>query len=721
MYKSKVCPICNTTFVPKSSRQKYCNREITRNCAICGKPFQSTCSQTYSKCCSKECTIKYAHQQSAASYSNIIKTCVLCGKEFTPKNNTQVVCADTHFRKCAVCGKQFQIKWRSGMNLSEIAKTCSTACKTKLGFVNGNPFAKPECREKAKQTMIAKYGVEHPMYSDEIKARLDKTNQERYGAKRFTQTPEYIDKSIETNRERYGSDWAMQSPEIQKKAEDTLFEHYGITNPMQSDEFKNKIVETYRTNTGYDHPANNPEVQEKTKQTNLSKYGVEYALQNPEIKSKMQQSNIDRWGGLGKGSPVVAEKIKATNLEKYGYENPASSPQVQEKIANTMFKKYGVNHPNETWDYRQSVMTDPSKINDWKAFLDDPERYIEQHFDHKPNYHELVDALGVNDTTVHTHLARLGKTDLVQYTVSYAELEIVDVLKTIDPNMNIIQHNRDVIKPYEIDIYLPEYHLGIEVDPTLTHNSSFGAYQRDPKTPSYHRMKTDLCEQHGVLLFHIFGYEWSHKKEIIISMLRNLTGNNTSRVYARNCGIREVSGADAFEFLQANHRQGGVHSKIRYGLYYNDELVSLMTFGKMRNTLGLGNEDLSDCWELVRFCNKLNTSVVGGASKLFKHFIKAYSPDRIRSFSDRAHTKGGLYSSLGFISVNRNSESYVWVNLKDNKAYNRVSTQKRHLRSFFKDDTIDLNQTEKQIMESHGYAQVYDSGTITWEWNKLNS
>jgi hypothetical protein len=147
-----------------------------------------------------------------------------------------------------------------------------------------------------------------------------------------------------------------------------------------------------------------------------------------------------------------------------------------------------------------------------------------------------------------------------------------------------------------------------------------------------------------------------------------------------------------------------------------------MTFGKMRNTLGLGDEDLSDCWELVRFCNKINTTVVGGASRLFRYFIKNNNPNRIRSFSDRAHTKGNLYQTLGFTQVNKNSESYVWVNLSNNVAYNRVSTQKYKLKSFFNDDTIDLNLTEREIMEYHGYARVYDSGTITWEWvSSLNS
>ena len=717
MYKDKNCIICGVLFTPTSSTQKCCNRKIVQTCAICGKSFDTICKLSSPKCCSPECTKIYAKQQAVISHMKNTRICILCGKPFAPVNNTQRVCMDTHYRNCVICGKQFEILRNKIRNLDEIAKTCSPECKTKASFANGNPFSRIECREKAKQTMKDRYGVEHPMHSEAIKAKVDDTNQNRYGAKRFVQTDAYIDKAVATNQEKYGTDWARQNPDIQKKSEDTLYEHFGITNPMQSDEFKSKIKETYKERTGYDSPMHNPDVLQKLKDTYLDKYGVENPMQDPKIRAKATDTMLDRYGVPNAlQSETIKAKVRETNKIRYGYDVPAKSPVVQAKIADTMMKRHGVAHYNESWEYRESVMTDPSKLNEWKAFLENPEEYINTHFDHKPNFKELEDMLGVNDSSIGSHLARQGKLDLLQYTLSYAENELVDILKSIKPDIQINRHNRSIIAPYEIDVYLPEYHIGIEMNPTSTHNSSFGTHNNRPTPPSYHKMKTNMCEEKGVFLFHIFGYEWSHKKPIIISMLRNLIGCNTEKVYARQCEIREVPGKVAFEFLQANHRQGGVHSKIRYGLYYKDELVSLMTFGKLRNTMGLGNEDLSDCWELVRFCNRLDTSVIGGASRLFKHFIRAYNPERIRSFSDRSHTRGTMYVTLGFVEINRSSEQYVWVNTDNNKAYNRVNAQKHNLKKFFHDDTIDLTKTEREIMESHGYAQVYDSGTITWEW-----
>lgn len=717
MRKTKICPNCTTEFMPQSSRQKYCNRDVLRTCVICGAEFNSTCSKSFSKCCSKSCTNKYAHQQSVASYQSVSKQCILCGKDFTPRNNTQVVCDNPHFRECSICSKSFTLQYKRGTNIDDLPKTCSKECATKLKFKYGNPFSNTESRVKAQSTMQERYGVSHPMQSQIIRDKVDATMQERYGVRRYTQTEEYKDKAKATNQTKYATDWAIQSKEVQEKAKATLVSNYGVESPMQSDIIKQRVVDSYHANTGYNYPAQNPDVQEKTKRTNLARYGVEYALQNKSIRTKQNSTMVERYG-VASAMQVSEFKCKAqsTNLAKYGYINPAQSPDVQTKISDTMLGRYGVHRYAELWEYRKDLMIDSSKLEDWQLFTTNPESYIMTKFDHKPTYSELSECLGVTTSSIQAFLSRHDKLDLVKYTLSSVENAIVDILLQINPDLRIERHNRKLISPYELDIYLPDYDLALEINPTSTHNSTFGAYGSQPKSPIYHKQKSVKCESKGVFLFHIFGYEWTHKREVIISMLRNLIGCNIHKLYARKCDIREVPAKEAYTFLSHNHRQGGVHSAIRYGLYYDGELVSLMTFGKMRNTLGIGKEDLSDCWELVRFCNKLDTSVVGAASKLFKHFVRAHTPSRVRSFSDRAHTKGNLYATLGFNQINVSRPGYVWVNLDTDIAYNRVHAQKHNIKKFLGDDLVDLTKSERQIMEEHGFVQVYDSGTITWEW-----
>lgn len=352
-------------------------------------------------------------------------------------------------------------------------------------------------------------------------------------------------------------------------------------------------------------------------------------------------------------------------------------------------------------------------------FSMNPAKWIRDNYgDEHPTYFQLCSRLNRPHSTIQQCIDRNKCSHLITKYVSTMEQAIVSFIQEQLPEVIINHNDRNIIKPKELDIYLPQLKLAIECNPTYTHNSSIGAHGELPLSSGYHKMKSDKCEQAGVFLFHIFGYEWTHKKSIIESMIRNLLGKNDKKIYARRCEVREVDAPTAYMFLENNHRQGGVHSKVRLGLYHEGTLVSLMTFGKMRRTIGTGKDSLDDCWELVRFCNILNTSVIGGASKLFSYFNKHYQPERIRSFSDRAHTRGGLYAKLGFNEVARSDCNYVWVDVKTDKAYHRVNAQKQNIKKFLHDDNIDLSKSEREIMTEHGFVRVYDSGTITWEWRK---
>ena len=370
------------------------------------------------------------------------------------------------------------------------------------------------------------------------------------------------------------------------------------------------------------------------------------------------------------------------------------------------------------------MVVNPNNLDFLIQFETDPVRFIQDNYAEAPTLQKLMQDLGVSSETVSRTLNRFDCKDLVAYYVSTMETDVISVLKDIDPSICIKQHDRSIISPYEIDIFLPDYNIGIECNPTATHNSSkpfMGV--GDITLPGYHLMKTKMCEERGIFLFHIFGYEWTHKREILVSMLQNILGKNTNRLYARNLQVLPVDSKSSRKFLNQNHRQGYTYAKYNYGLYTKDgELVSLMTFGNMRKTIGAVESSTCGSYELVRFCSKLNTTVVGGASKLLAYFIKEVSPKEIRSFSDRAHTKGNLYEVLGFEKSHCSKPGYVWVEENTDVPYHRINAQKRNIKKFLQDDSIDINnQTERQIMESHGFVQVFDCGTILWVMNLQNN
>ena len=217
-----------------------------------------------------------------------------------------------------------------------------------------------------------------------------------------------------------------------------------------------------------------------------------------------------------------------------------------------------------------------------------------------------------------------------------------------------------------------------------------------------------MCESKGIHLIHIFEDEWVNNKDIVKSRLKNLFKLTDNKVYGRKCIIKEVNTKDKTKFLNDNHIQGTIGSKVNLGLYYNDDLVSIMTFGKGRVVMnGVKNE-----WELLRFCNKINHSVIGGASKLFKHFIKNYNPNQLISYADRRWSQGNLYNQLGFNKTHNSTPNYFYV--VNNEREHRFKYRKNLL----VESGFDIKKTEREIMYDRGIYRIYDCGNLVYIYNK---
>ena len=286
---------------------------------------------------------------------------------------------------------------------------------------------------------------------------------------------------------------------------------------------------------------------------------------------------------------------------------------------------------------------------------------------------------------------------------SKIENDIFNFIYSIDNTF--IKNDRSILNGIEIDIYSPERKIGFEINGLYWHCEKF-------KNKNSLLFKTEECLNIGIRLIHIFEDEWINKKEIVKSRIINILNKTPHKIYARKCEIKEIFDSKiSSDFLNANHIQGNVGSKHKIGLFYNNELVSLMTFGKLRKNLGsIGNE--TD-YELIRFCNKLNTNVVGGASKLFNFFIKKYNPKIIISYSDRRWNNGNLYEKLGFKFIRYSKPNYFY--LKDKKRYNRFNLRKDVLVTYY---NCPINMTEKQFCFNNGWYRIYDCGTKVYKWKQ---
>ena len=283
----------------------------------------------------------------------------------------------------------------------------------------------------------------------------------------------------------------------------------------------------------------------------------------------------------------------------------------------------------------------------------------------------------------------------------------IELFQFIESNYNseILIKDKSLIDK-ELDIYLPQLNIAFEFNGLWWHNEL-------NKTENFHLEKTELCHNKNVQLFHIWEDDWLYKKEIVKSMILNRLGKIQNKIYARKCEIKQIKNPKLIrDFLNNNHIQGYTTSKINIGLYYNNDLVSLMTFGKKR--IVMSHKNVNNEWELNRFCNKVNTNIIGGASKLFKYFIENYNPIEIITYANRSYSIGKLYYKLGFEYIHKTKPNYYYV----------VDKIRKHRFSFRKNFLIrkgfDPKKTEHEIMLERKIYRIYDSGQLKFIWKNKN-
>ena len=284
------------------------------------------------------------------------------------------------------------------------------------------------------------------------------------------------------------------------------------------------------------------------------------------------------------------------------------------------------------------------------------------------------------------------------------EIELGDYIASIIGEKNIVRNDRTILNGIELDIYIPSKKIAFEFDGLYWHS--------EIKKPNkkYHLNKTIECEKQGIQLIHIFEDEWVYKKYICKSRIRNILGYST-RLYARKCEIVELTNKEADKFFTENHIQGNVSAKIIYGLKHNNEIVSAMSFGNLRKNLG--QKSIDGSYELLRFSNKQNITVVGGASKLFNHFIKQINPCDIISYADRRWSIGNLYQQLNFNFSHESEPNYFYIIGDERK--NRFGFRKDLLISKYGCDPSD---TEHNFCFNKGWYRIYDCGTKVYKWKK---
>ena len=615
--------------------------------------------------------------------------------------------------------KFMEALWLYYEGLDESSKPTCPVCGKNTPFIKFTKgyksFCSRECawkgtREKAKNTMIERYGgVGYA--SPETRKKIISTNRERYGCECSLQNRDVREKAKKTNLERYGATSPTQSEMVKEKTKRTMLERYGVEHALQSEQFLNKSKQTCKKHFGTEFPGKSDVVREKIRKTNLERYGVEFPGMSENVKEKIRKTNLERYG---REYGFDYDKVKKTNREKYGVENPFANEEIKEKIRKTNLERYGVDNIFKNLDFKryvhgvnkQKFLETHPDIIDVEYIPDQQPVYIIKCHNNscelcKEKCFKLTRNQYYNRISHNIELCPI-KNPLCISSNTSIEIFIKELLDKY--NIEYKSNSRSILGSKELDIYIPSKKLAIECNGCYWHSES-----KKPNN-SYHIAKMRECEKRGIQLMQIWEDWIIHKPEIVKSLVLSKLGIYEDRIYASKCVLREVSMAECANFLENNHLQGSVNGSVRLGLYGdNDELVSIMVFGKKRKSVNGASSD--DVYELYRYCNKKNIQVIGGASKLFTHFVKNYNPIQIESFSSNDISDGGLYKILGFAKEPKISRSYWYIN----------STMHRmHRFSFRKSELIkqgcDPSLSESQITESMGLLKIYDSGQSKWTW-----
>lgn len=278
----------------------------------------------------------------------------------------------------------------------------------------------------------------------------------------------------------------------------------------------------------------------------------------------------------------------------------------------------------------------------------------------------------------------------------------------IEAGVEFTEKDRRVISPLELDFYLPKYRIAIEVNGLRWHSEQF--------VPSgYHHQKHVKCSEAGVRLIHIYEDEL-RSTDKVRSYLRSQLGL-APRLYARKCEAREVSARECNEFLNKWHLLGETATKIRVGLWFNEELVGIMCFNSIVSHRGVSRTNCD--YELVRAC--FSYAVIGGSAKLLAHFVSNYNPNTIITYSDNDKFTGAGYEKLGFKFVGKVAPDYktIWrvgqLDYRRSKQYSRKSSLCKVLPNF------NAALTEHQNCLNNKVYRIYDSGKKRWLWSNKNS
>jgi len=326
-------------------------------------------------------------------------------------------------------------------------------------------------------------------------------------------------------------------------------------------------IKTFWKNLSHDQKN---DILKSRQKTNLTKYGVANPSKNQLIKNKIKNTTIARYGVNNVAKlDEIKNKIKHTNEQKYGVSCNLQSSQTKEKIKQTLKTKYGVEHSSQIKIPREAI--DKTKDVTWLKT---------QHHVYKKPIKQIASELHIN----HSGLCKKFKKhnlDILNFSTSFYENQVKNFIKQNIPNLEFVCNSRQIIRPYELDVFVPSLNLAIEYCGLYWHSSLSG--QTDQW---YHFNKFKKCFEKGITLLTVFSDEWINNQKLVQDIIKSFLSNDTLfdiRNFKENFLIESISNLQTLHLNFINENCLNFQTQINQDYFQitcKDQLFGLMGYTK---------------------------------------------------------------------------------------------------------------------------------------------
>lgn len=458
-------------------------------------------------------------------------------------------------------------------------------------------------------------------------------------------------------------------------------------------------------------PFADPQIKKKakenrTKNVSIEELGKRISVGRRKSQSKLEETCLEKYGVRNPfQSEEVKEKIKKTNLEKYGVSHISLSPEIRKRAIQTCIEKYGSKNPCRNLDVQRKIS------ESWKSRVANfPEKYPVISFLRSDEFWEAIklgeslvsisESSGISYQTIASMLSNDEFKERFRNSYSYPKTQKQNTIANHIEKLgfDVISNTKNIITPYELDIYVPDKKFAMEFNGSAWHSELMLS---SAKARRVHFNKYKRCKSEGIELFHLFERTWETRQSQVMNLLKSKLGCN-EKIFARKCTINNDH---CPSFIDDNHIQPAPSlTKKYFNLLHDGEIVGSMTAATHHRL------QLEDSIVLSRLCFKDGITVVGGASRLFKAFkIWASSEGykKIISWSDNIYTTGGIYQTLGFELEDESEPDYFYWDMRRNEYVAKQSQSK-------KKSKCPAHMTEREWAMERGLYRIYDCGKKRW-------